>query len=206
MKLELRQIARWCSAELDDKHVEGLSARGYSIDSRTIVPGELFFAVKGERFDGHDFVGGAFTRGAVAAVVSREKLESVRVNAGNRPLLVVDDPLKSLQQLAAAVRRHWGKRVIGITGSAGKTTTKEAVAKVLSTRFFVLKSHGELNNAFGLPLQLLKLEPTHEVAVIEMGMSNAGEIKALGYIASPDWGVVTNVGSAHAQNFPDGIA
>ena len=206
MKLELRQIARWCSAELDDKDAEGLSAAGYSIDSRTIVPGELFFAVKGERFDGHDFVGGAFTRGAVAAVVSREKLESVRATGGDRPLLIVDDPLKALQQLAAAVRRHWGKRVIGITGSAGKTTTKEAVAKVLSTRFSVLKSHGNLNNAFGLPLQLLELEPTHEVAVIEMGMSNAGEIKALGYIASPDWGVVTNVGSAHAQNFPDGIA
>lgn len=206
MKLELRQIARWCSAEFDGAEVEGLSATGYSIDSRTIGPGELFFAVKGERFDGHDFAGGAFTRGALAAVVSREKLESVRVTAGSHALLVVDDPLKALQQLAAAVRRHWGKRVVGITGSAGKTTTKEAVAKVLTTRFSVLKSQGNLNNAFGLPLQLLKLEPTHEVAVIEMGMSNAGEIKALGYIAAPDWGVVTNVGSAHAQNFPDGIA
>lgn len=206
MKLELRQIARWCSAEVDGPEADGLAATRYSIDSRTIAPGELFFAVKGERFDGHDFVGGAFTRGAVAAVVSRERLEAVRSMGGSHPLLVVDDPLKALQQLAAAVRRHWGKRVIGITGSAGKTTTKEAVAKVLSASFSVLKSQGNLNNAFGLPLQLLKLEPSHEVAVIEMGMSNAGEIKALGYIAAPDWGVITNVGSAHAQNFPDGIA
>jgi UDP-N-acetylmuramoyl-tripeptide--D-alanyl-D-alanine ligase len=104
------------------------------------------------------------------------------------------------------VRRHWGKRVIGITGSAGKTTTKEAVAKVLGAKYSVLKSQGNLNNAYGLPLQLLKLETKYEVAVIEMGMSNAGEIAALAYIAAPDWGVVTNVGSAHAQNFADGMA
>ena len=210
MKLDLRQIAHWCSAELDGEGADGRTATGYSIDSRTITAGELFFAVKGEHFDGHDFVGPALGRGAVAAVVSRDKLAEARLAAGNHPLLVVEDTLKALQQLAAAVRRDWGlqggKRVIGITGSAGKTTTKEAVAKVLSAKFSVLKSQGNLNNAFGLPLQLLKLEMTHDVAVIEMGMSNAGEIAALAYIAAPEWGVVTNVGSAHAQNFPDGIA
>ncbi|MGC2161662.1 MAG: Mur ligase family protein, partial [Silvibacterium sp.] len=205
MKLDLRQIAHWCSAEFEGAGADGLAAEGYSIDSRTISAGELFFAVKGERLDGHDFVAAALARGAVAAVVSREKLAEARVVAGAHPLLIVDDPLKALQQLAAAVRRHWGKRVIGITGSAGKTTTKEAVAKVLSRRFSILKSQGNLNNGFGLPLQLLKLEMTHEVAVIEMGMSNAGEIAALAYIAAPDWGVVTNVGMAHAQNFDDGI-
>ena len=210
MKLDLRQIARWCSAELEGEGADGGTAMGYSIDSRTIGASELFFAVKGERFDGHDFVGAAMARGAVAAVVSREKLAEARVAVGDHPLLVVDDTLKALQQLAAAVRRDWGlqgsKRVIGITGSAGKTTTKEAVAKVLSARFSVLKSQGNLNNAFGLPLQLLKLEMTHDVAVIEMGMSNAGEIAALAYVAAPEWGVVTNVGNAHAQNFSDGIA
>ncbi|MFZ0663694.1 MAG: UDP-N-acetylmuramoyl-tripeptide--D-alanyl-D-alanine ligase [Acidobacteriaceae bacterium] len=212
MKLELRQIAHWCGAELDragaelgGPGAEGASAGGYSIDSRTIGAGELFFAIKGERFDGHDFVGAAILRGAVAAVVTRDRLAAARIEAGERPLLVVDDTLKALQQLAAAVRRHWGKRLVGITGSAGKTTTKEAVAKVLSAKFFVLKSHGNLNNGYGLPLQLLKLETTHEAAVIEMGMSNAGEIAALAQIAAPDWGVVTNVGTAHAQNFPDGI-
>lgn len=203
MKLELRQIAHWCGAELDE--ADSLAAKGYSIDSRTIAPGELFIAIKGERFDGNDFAGAALERGAVAALVSRDRLSAVREAAGGRPLLVADDTLKALQQLAAAVRRHWGKRVIGITGSAGKTTTKEAVAKVLSAKFSVLKSQGNLNNEYGLPLQLLKLEPAHEAAVIEMGMSHAGEIAALARIAAPDWGVVTSVGTAHAQNFPDGV-
>lgn len=206
MKLGLRQIAHWCGAELEGADADGLTATGYSIDSRTIGADELFFAIKGEKFDGHDFIAGAVERGAVAAVVSRDRLAEARAVIGSRTLLVVDDTLKALQQLAAAVRRHWGKRLIGITGSAGKTTTKEAVAAVLAARFSVLKSQGNLNNGFGLPLQLLKLEMTHDIAVSEMGMSNAGEIAALAFIAAPDWGVVTNVGNAHAQNFPDGIA
>ena len=111
----------------------------------------------------------------------------------------------ALRQLARAVRRSWGGRVIGITGSAGKTTTKEAVAQVLGARFRVLKSQGNLNNAFGLPLQLLRLETEHEVAVIEMGMNHAGEITALAQIAEPDWAVVSNVAPVHLEYFADGI-
>ena len=179
---------------------------GYSIDTRTLVAGDLFFAVRGERYDAHDFVAGALERGARAAVVARSKVTDLTDLAHTHTLLVVDDPLIALQTLATAVRTHWNKRVIGVTGSAGKTTTKEAVAAVLCARFNVLKSHGNLNNEFGLPLQLLKLEPEHDVAVIEMGMSHIGEIAALARIARPDWGVVTNVGNAHAQNFPDGVA
>ncbi|MGH9587735.1 MAG: UDP-N-acetylmuramoyl-tripeptide--D-alanyl-D-alanine ligase [Acidobacteriaceae bacterium] len=204
MKLELRQIAHWSGAELEG--ADGLAAEGYSIDSRTVGPGELFIAIKGERFDGNDFVSAALERGAVAALVARDRIEAIRKTAGEHPLLITDDTLKALQQLAAAVRRHWGKRLIGITGSAGKTTTKEAVAKVLSAKFSVLKSQGNLNNEYGMPLQLLKLETAHDMAVIEMGMSHAGEIAALAHIASPEWGVVTNVGTAHAQNFSDGVA
>jgi UDP-N-acetylmuramoyl-tripeptide--D-alanyl-D-alanine ligase len=113
--------------------------------------------------------------------------------------------LISLRRLANEVRRSWGGRVIGVTGSAGKTTTKEAIAQVLGVRCQVLKSQGNLNNGFGLPLQLLRLEPEHEVAVIEMGMNHAGEIAALAKIAEPDWGVVTNVAPVHLEHFAEGI-
>ncbi len=208
MQLSLEQIRYWMSAKFAAP-VHGVAAEhasGYSIDSRTLQRGDLFFAVQGERFDGHDFVEAALQAGAVAAVVGSVQAERYTVPAVRARLLLVDDPLSALQRLASSVRRHWGKRVIGITGSAGKTTTKEAIAQVLEGRFRVHKSHGNLNNHYGLPLQLLKLQPEHEVAILEMGMSNAGEIAALCHIAAPDWGVVTNVGNAHAQNFADGQA
>ncbi|MGA3224825.1 MAG: UDP-N-acetylmuramoyl-tripeptide--D-alanyl-D-alanine ligase [Acidobacteriaceae bacterium] len=208
MKLQLQDIASWMGAELRLREGDPPQepATGYSIDTRTLAPGDLFFAIRGERHDAHDFVAAALERGARAAVVARSKVTDLLDLAHNHTLLIVDDPLIALQMLATAVRRHWNKHVIGITGSAGKTTTKEAVAEVLGARFRVLKSQGNLNNEFGMPLQLLKLEPEHEIAVIEMGMSHIGEIAALARIAHPDWGVVTNVGSAHAQNFPDSVA
>ena len=168
--------------------------------------GRAIFAVKGERLDGHDFVTGALGRGAVGAVVARARVASLPDAVLAAPLLIVDNPLLALQALAAHVRRHWGKRVVAVTGSAGKTTTKEAVAAALGAGFRVMKSEGNLNNAFGLPLQLLRLELEHEMAVVEMGMNHAGEIGALCRIAIPDWGVVTNVGTAHVENFADGQA
>ncbi len=214
MKLTLLQVADWTGAELllpqADDTQEGTGragvATGYSIDTRTLQSGDLFFAVRGERFDAHDFLPAAFTAGACAAVVARERVPELPQEARMRPLLAVNDPLEALQTLASAVRRHWKGTVVGVTGSAGKTTTKEAIAAVLAAKFRVLKSKGNLNNHYGLPLQLLKLEPDDEVAVIEMGMSAAGEIARLAEIAQPDWGVVTNVGTAHAENFADGRA
>ena len=188
-------------------------AAGYSIDSRTLKPGELFFAVRGERLDGHDFVEAALAAGAVAAVVSREQASRY---AERQKLLPVDDPLVVLQVLGMAVRKLWAaspsgpgepgcgprpRRLIAITGSAGKTTTKEALATVLSVQFNVLKSEGNLNNHFGLPLQLLRLECEHELAVVELGMSHAGEIAALARIALPDMGVVTCVAPVHLGYF-----
>jgi UDP-N-acetylmuramoyl-tripeptide--D-alanyl-D-alanine ligase len=196
MKLPLSRVAEFISAtgEFDHKAI----ANAYSIDSRTIGPGELFFAVKGERMDGHDFVQLALEKGAVAAVVRKDELARYAVKTG---LLAVPDTLVALQTLGAAVRRLWGKPLIGVTGSTGKTTTKEAIAHVLSSRFRVLKSEGNFNNHFGLPLMLLKIEPEHEAAVIEMGMSHRGEIAALAKIAQPEIGVVTNVAPVHLEFF-----
>jgi len=206
MRLTLGQVADWIHAE--DNFATNAEVLGYSIDSRTIAAGELFFAVKGERLDGHDYVEMAFANGAEAAVVSMRWLAPASVPE-SKLLRVPDhggeDVLLSLQRLAHAVRTHWGGRVIGVTGSAGKTTTKEAVAQVLSAKFRVLKSHGNLNNAFGVPLQLLRIEPEHEFAVIEMGMNHAGEIASLAKIAEPNWGVVSNVAPVHLEHFAEGI-
>src|SRR5271166_3354087 len=200
MKLTLSKIAEFIFATGEFPREE--VAQGYSIDSRTIRTGDLFFAVKGERLDGHDYVSAALEKGAAAAVVRTDEVH--RYPAPLR-LLAVDDTLVALQTLATAVRKVWGKPLVGVTGSAGKTTTKEAIAHVLSARFRVLKSEGNFNNHFGLPLMLLKLEPEHDVAVIEMGMSHAGEIRALARIAQPEIGVVTNVAPVHLEFF-DSIA
>jgi UDP-N-acetylmuramoyl-tripeptide--D-alanyl-D-alanine ligase len=196
MKLPLSRVEEFLSAsgECELK----ATAQGYSIDSRTIRPGDLFFAIQGERFDGHDFVQQALDKGAVSAVVRKDQLARYAVKSC---LLAVDDTLAALQRLAAAVRRLWGKPLVGVTGSAGKTTTKEAIAHLLGSRHRVFKSEGNLNNHFGLPLMLLQLEPEHEIAVIEMGMSHAGEITALARIAQPEIGVVTNVAPVHLEFF-----
>jgi len=200
MKLSLSRIAEFTSATGD--YDPGTVAQGYSIDSRTVQLGDLFFAVKGERLDGHDYVDQALKQGAIAAVVSKDQLPRYFEMPG---LLAVDDTLVALQTLATAVRKLWGKTGIAITGSMGKTTTKEAMAHLLSVRHRVHRSKGNFNNHFGLPLGLLTLEPEFDLAVIEMGMSHAGEIAALARIAQPNEGVVTNVAPVHLESF-DSIA
>lgn len=196
MRLPLARVAEYISAHGEfDRHAV---TQTYSIDSRTIPPGALFFAVKGERLDGHDFVEQALQSGASAAVIRKDQLGRYATKKG---LLTVDDTLAALQKLASSVRRVWGKPLIGITGSVGKTTTREATAHLLSSKYRVLKSEGNFNNHFGLPLMLLKLEPEHDVAVIEMGMSHIGEIRALAHIAQPDMGIVTCVAPVHIEFF-----
>jgi UDP-N-acetylmuramoyl-tripeptide--D-alanyl-D-alanine ligase len=206
MKLTLGQIAEWIGANgVFDPLVE---ASGYSIDSRSISDGDLFFAIRGQQRDGHSYVNEALMNGAVAAVVRMDwkKPEAVcerrilRLPCTERDCIII-----AMQQLAGRVRRRWGGRVIGVTGSAGKTTTKELIAMVLSTRFKVLKSEGNLNNAIGMPLQLLRLESQHEVAVLEMGMNHPGEIRTLAEVAEPNWAVITNVAEVHVEHFPDGL-
>ena len=207
MILTLEQIADWMHAQGDFD--PSPTALGYSIDSRTINPGELFFAVHGERMDGHDYVEAALTNGATAAVVSKHWSAPATIDQTKLLRVPDEDPdgvLRAMQRLAKHVRRVWAGRVIGVTGSAGKTTTKECIAAVLAQKFEVLKTTGNLNNHFGVPLQLLRLEPQHEIAVLEMGMNHAGEITALANIAEPNWGVVSNVAPVHLEFFSDGIA
>ena len=173
----------------------------YGFDSRKLQPGALFFALPGEAHDGHEHAAAAFAAGALAAVVTHP------VDHPGTQLLV-RDTLEALQQLARTARERWGGRVIGITGSAGKTITKEAIAAVLSTAFRTGKTSGTFNNHIGVPLSILNLPDDAQVAVLEIGMNHAGEIRDLAAIARPQVGVVTNVGTAHIESFDsiEGIA
>ena len=173
---------------------------GVSIDSRTIRAGELFVAIHGPRHDGHDHVAGALELGALAAVVAEAHLPRFAGSVGDR-CLAVPDTFRALQQLARAVREAWGGKIAGVTGSVGKTTTKEILAALLGTKLRVLRSEGNLNNEYGLPLTLFRLEETHQAAVLEMGMSRRGELARLAAIARPDVGVVTRVAPAHLEFF-----
>jgi UDP-N-acetylmuramoyl-tripeptide--D-alanyl-D-alanine ligase len=173
--------------------VAGIECRGISNDTRTLQPGAAYVALRGESFDGHDFVGAAFERGAAAAVVDH------KVDAAG-PQLVVDDTLAWLQNTARELRARWGGLVVCVTGSAGKTTTKDAIAAVLATRYRTGKTSGNLNNHIGVPLTLANLDDDCEVAVVETGMNHAGEIRRLASIAQPNIAVVTNVGSAHIEH------
>jgi UDP-N-acetylmuramoyl-tripeptide--D-alanyl-D-alanine ligase len=195
MKLPLWRIAEFVGSKGDCD--QEAVAMGYSIDSRTLNAGDLFIAIAGERFDGHNYVQAALEKGAVGAIVETGK----KVEGDPLRLLQVEDPLKALQLLGAAARRLWGKPLLAVTGSAGKTTTKEILAHILSTRFRVMKSSGNLNNHIGLPLQLLKLEAEHDLGVVEMGMNHAGEIRALGELAHHDLAVVTAVAPVHLEFF-----
>jgi len=171
-------------------------------DSRSLGPGDLFVALRGPRFDGHAFVADVLERGAAGAIVERGW------SGPREKVIEVDDTLRALQDLAHAVRISVATRVIAITGSAGKTTTKETIAALLATRFRVVKNKGNLNNHIGLPLSLMQLRTAPDVAVMELGMNHAGEIQRLVEIAAPEVRVWTNVGDAHLGFFasPDAIA
>jgi UDP-N-acetylmuramoyl-tripeptide--D-alanyl-D-alanine ligase len=182
----------------------GVVPTGFSIDSRSIVPGQAFFAIVAAR-DGHEFAGAAVERGARVVVASRD-LDVARLAPA--AVVQVEETTRALQQLGRSVRRESAARVVTITGSAGKTTTKETIAALLEGTFTVVKNPGNLNNHLGLPLSLLELRHGAEVAVMELGMNHAGEIRVLVGIAEPDVRVWTNVGDAHIGHFgsTDGIA
>jgi UDP-N-acetylmuramoyl-tripeptide--D-alanyl-D-alanine ligase len=184
-----------------------------AVDSRQVIQGSLFVAIQGERADGHDYVSDAFSRGATFALVEKDipgewKILDLRhapetniqaISLESPICLRVENSLLALQQIARFWRGKLNVRVIGITGSVGKSTTKEAVADVLSTRYRTLKNHGNMNNEIGLPLTILRLGPGYEYAVLEMGFYVPGEIALLCEIASPQVGVITNIGTVHAS-------
>ena len=170
------------------------------IDSRAVQPGDLFIAIKGERLDGHAFIEDAVRGGAGGAVV-HDAVTAQQSEAAPALVIGVADTTRALQDVARGVRRRSGARVVAITGSAGKTTTKEVVAELLSTRFSVFRNKGNLNNHIGLPLSLLELRSRPEVAVVELGMNHAGEIRTLVQVAEPEVRVWTNVGDAHLGFF-----
>lgn len=186
--------AKWAPDGLDRE----ITASGWSIDSRTVNPGDCFFALRGPSNDGHDYVASVAEKGARMAVVDHAVDAKI-------PQLVVGDTLAAMQQLARTAREHWGGTVIGVTGSAGKTTTKDAIASLLSVAMRTGRTVGNYNNHFGVPLSILRLPDDCRAAVIEMGMNHAGEIRELARIAQPQIGVITNVGWAHTEFFENGI-
>jgi len=197
----MKKPLKWVAAQLGLAIETDAEVTGWSIDSRTLRAGDLFFALRGPTHDGHAYVAEVLGKGAVGVVVDREV-------EGTDPVLKVEDSLAALQAVASAARREWSGQVVGVTGSAGKTTTKDVIAEMLSEALKTAKTEGNLNNHVGLPLSLLRVADEAQVAVLEMGMNHAGEIRTLAEIARPNVGVVTNVGYAHMESFEsiDGIA
>jgi UDP-N-acetylmuramoyl-tripeptide--D-alanyl-D-alanine ligase len=200
MRWTLTQVADAVAGERGHALDPLARVAGVSIDSRTIRAGELFVAIHGPAHDGHDYVAAALEFGGLAAVVAGPLLSRYPGWTQDR-CITVPDTLEALHRLARAVRKDWGKKVCAITGSVGKTTTKEILAALLGAKLRVLKTEGNFNNEYGLPLTLFRLEEADDAAVLEMGMSFPGELKRLAAIALPDVAIETRVTPAHLLNF-----
>ena len=206
--ITLVELAQWAQGDLVVSHVPSdpgereaflkSGVTGASIDTRALQPGMLFVPLPGSHIDGHAFLDEAFALGAGAALCARA-VHATIAHVALGPLVLVDDVTAGLQRLAARYRKNWPGLLLGVTGSAGKTTTKELVASVLSTAAPTLRTHGNLNNHWGVPLTLLALRAEHQAAVVEMAMNHAGEIAALAALARPQAAVITNAGSAHLE-------
>lgn len=189
-----KDIAKWAKARIYGDVT--LAFSGVCTDSRKLAPGELFIALKGENFDGHDYLGQAYRLGCRGMVVSRLPKEDLP----GACLFLVEDTLIALQGIAAGHRSRFAMPIVGVTGSVGKTTTKEFIYSVLSRQGKTLKTQGNLNNEIGLPMSVLKLDETYWAGVFEMGMNHAGEMARLSRAARPTIGVITNIGVAHIEN------
>jgi UDP-N-acetylmuramoyl-tripeptide--D-alanyl-D-alanine ligase len=198
IRMDVRTIAEITGGHLMQNGAS-VELQGFSTDSRNLQPGELFIPLRGDNYDGHDYMNQAIQNGA-AACLSEEMIGGLLV-----PVIKVNNTLKALGDLAAAMRRQFAGPVVGITGTSGKTTCKEMLAAILESTGPGLKSAGNFNNLIGVPLTLFGLQPEHRWAVVEMGMSERGEISRLAEIARPNIGMITNVGAGHLENF-DGIS
>jgi len=193
---DAREVAQWTGGKWCNGEPGAIT--GVSTDSRAPCPGALFVALRGPLFDGHRFVGEAFARGAVGAVISEN---TDTLPCADRPLLRVPDTAQALRDMAANYRRRIQVAIVAITGSVGKTTVKEMVADVLARRLPVARTRGNWNNEIGLPLSLLAMEPETRVGVFELGMNHPGELAALCRMLQPDWGLVTTIGPVHLEFF-----
>jgi UDP-N-acetylmuramoyl-tripeptide--D-alanyl-D-alanine ligase len=174
---------------------------GISIDSRNVEPNNVFVAIPGEQFDGHSFIGDAVNKGAKTVVIDREKKDIVPPEVyGKSAVIMVSDTKKALRDVALWYRNKFRLPVVAITGTNGKTTTKDMIARVLSSKLRVLKSPESYNNLIGVPLTLFQLDPGYEALVLELGMSSPGEISILTKICQPQIGVITNIGPAHLES------
>ena len=196
-KITLRQAAAWCGGHVEEKYAD-IAFLGVNNDSRKLLPGQLFLALQGER-DGHDFIPMAMEKGAAAVLCSR--------NCGDYPAIIVEDPRKALGDIARQERLRIGMKVVGVTGSVGKSTTKEMIGAVLEGAFRVEKTPVNHNNDIGMPMAILSMSEDTQVAVLEMGMNHFGEIAYLTGIAKPDIGVIVNIGTMHIEHLGsrDGI-
>ena len=193
MKLNLSELSRKLNCEFDislDKQIQSIK-----IDSRKISEGDVFFAIKGESFDGHDFVQEAFNNGAIAAVIEKD------IQIDDKICFKVENTIDSLQKVAKYYRSKFNIKVIGVTGSVGKSTVKEMVSSIFATEFKVTKSLGNLNGQTGLPLSIFNISDETQIAVLEMGVSKIGEMDILADIAKPDFAIVNNIGTSHIGNF-----
>lgn len=189
-KITLGQAAQWCGGRIDSKY-ENVTFLGANNDTRKIEPGQLFVALQGQR-DGHEFVGAAMEKGAAAVLCSRE--------VGDVPAIIVEDTRKALGDIARGERQRIGMKVVGVTGSVGKSTTKEMIAAVLSKTYRVSKTPANHNNDIGMPMAVLAMSEDTQVAVLEMGMNHFREIAYLASIAQPDVAVITNIGTMHIEH------
>ncbi len=219
MNLTLAEIAKACSGELVlsnceqnitttcEQYINDTRVTSVVLDSRKVEEGGVFVATLGERVDGHKFLADIYAKGAALALVQKTP-KQVEEEHGIDPAqwgnyCLVEDTLQALKDIAAFYRSQLSAKIIGITGSVGKTSTKEFIAGVLSEKYHVLKTEGNFNNEIGVPLTLLRIRPEHEIAVVEMGISDFGEMSRLGQMARPDVCVITNIGQCHLENLKD---